>query len=87
MITMADIRKRIDNLNSHFIKCEFNINNMNIYPKSSQSTEKIIYNNAMYMINNWRSFNENTNNIFLFLHELLHNVSLLRGNFYESIIQ
>ena len=55
-----DINKRVNSLNSKYIKCEFNLNQMSPITKEGvyvQSTAK-------YMADNWRSFDEDSNVAF-----------------------
>ena len=58
-IKNSDITRRMNNLNSKYVKSEFNLNSMNPTANGNYSSKT-----ASYVINNWRSFNENSNIAF-----------------------
>ena len=56
-IQLTDINKRVNSLNSNFIKSEFNLSQMS--PTNDKGA--FVPSTAKYLIRNWKSFNEDTN--------------------------
>ena len=71
-IQLTDINKRVNSLNSNFIKSEFNLSQMS--PTNDKGA--FVPSTAKYLIRNWKSFNEDTNKAFELALDTLEEVFL-----------